>query len=116
MSPFTTLQHVQSAYLTYVHTFQKFQNPAIRDWVAERVRQDTSLLPWSSSTSESQHIRAGGRLVGVVSGRIWWLTVLDPRQLAPARLLPVWGVSCTCSPRRPGRAHPGGRESGTLKH
>jgi len=67
MNPFTTLQHVQSAYLTYVHTFQKFQNPAIRDWVAERVRQDTLLLPRSSSTSESQHIRAGGRLEGVVS-------------------------------------------------
>jgi len=94
MNPFTTLQHVQSAYLTYVHTFPKFQNPAIRDWVAERVRQDTLLLPRSSSMSESQHIRAGGRLEGVVSGRIWWLTVLNPRQrwLCWIIAASVWGV------------------------
>lgn len=31
MNPFTTLSQIQQAYLTYVHTFQKFQNPAIRD-------------------------------------------------------------------------------------
>jgi len=36
MNPSTTFQHVQSAYFTYVHTFQEFQNPVIRDWVAER--------------------------------------------------------------------------------
>jgi hypothetical protein len=89
MNPFTILSAVQQDYLTYVRTFQRFQNPEIRDWVAERVLQDTLLLPWSSSTLESQHIRAGGRLEGVVSGRIWWLTVLNPRQLTPVRLLPV---------------------------
>ena len=43
MNPFSVLHDVQSAYLTYVHTFQKFKNPAIRDWVAERVRQGTLL-------------------------------------------------------------------------
>jgi hypothetical protein len=36
MKPFSVFQKVQSAYLTYVYTFQRFQNPAIRDWVAER--------------------------------------------------------------------------------
>lgn len=71
INPSPTFQEVQFAYLTYVHTFQKFQNPAIRDWVTERVRQDTLLLTWSSFTSESQHIRGGGRLEGVVSSRIW---------------------------------------------
>jgi hypothetical protein len=39
MNPFAALSQVQSAYLTYVHTFQKFNNPAIQDWVAERVEQ-----------------------------------------------------------------------------
>ena len=43
MNPFTTLSQIQQAYLTYVHTFQKFQNPAIRDWVAERVEKGTLL-------------------------------------------------------------------------
>lgn len=43
MNPFTVLSRVQSAYRTYVHTFQKFDNPAIQDWVAERVEQGTLL-------------------------------------------------------------------------
>lgn len=43
MNPFTVLDQVQEAYLSYVHTFQKFNNPAIRDWVAERVRKGTLL-------------------------------------------------------------------------
>ena len=38
MNPFETLQSVQQDYLTYVRTFQRFQNPQIRDWVLERVR------------------------------------------------------------------------------
>ena len=43
MNPFAVLEEVQEAYLSYVHTFQKFNNPAIRDWVAERVRKGTLL-------------------------------------------------------------------------
>ena len=43
MNPFAVLEQVQEAYLSYVHTFQKFNNPAIRDWVAERVRKGTLL-------------------------------------------------------------------------
>jgi ATP-dependent helicase YprA (DUF1998 family) len=43
MNSFSVLHDVQSAYLTYVHTFQKFKNPAIQDWVAERVRSGTLL-------------------------------------------------------------------------
>jgi hypothetical protein len=43
LNPFTTLQHVQSDYLTYVQTFQRFQNPQIRDWVMERVQSGTLL-------------------------------------------------------------------------
>lgn len=39
MNPLAALKSVQEAYLTYVHTFQKFNNPAIQDWVAERVEQ-----------------------------------------------------------------------------
>jgi len=29
MNPFAVLEQVQEAYLSYVHTFQKFNNPAI---------------------------------------------------------------------------------------
>ena len=43
MNPFAVLSSIQQAYLTYVHTFQKFNNPAIQDWVAERVEQGTLL-------------------------------------------------------------------------
>ena len=43
MNPFEVLNKIQSAYLSYVHTMQKFRNPAIRDWVAERVREGTLL-------------------------------------------------------------------------
>ncbi|GAB4543589.1 MAG: hypothetical protein Kow0063_36900 [Anaerolineae bacterium] len=43
-NPFAALKDVQQAYLTYVHTFQKFNNPAIQDWVAERVA--TGRLLW----------------------------------------------------------------------
>lgn len=30
MNPFTILSEIQSAYLTYVHTFQKLKTPAIK--------------------------------------------------------------------------------------
>ena len=43
MNPFTILSAVQQDYLTYVQTFQRFQNPQIRDWVLERVRSGTLL-------------------------------------------------------------------------
>jgi very-short-patch-repair endonuclease len=43
MNPFAVLDSVQSEYLTYVRTFQRFQNPQIRDWVMERVERGTLL-------------------------------------------------------------------------
>lgn len=43
MNPFEVLAEVQSEYLKYVHTFQKFKNPAIQDWVAERLKAGTLL-------------------------------------------------------------------------
>ena len=43
MNPFTILSAVQQDYLTYVRTFQRFQNPEIRDWVLERVQSGTLL-------------------------------------------------------------------------
>jgi ATP-dependent helicase YprA (DUF1998 family) len=43
IDPFEILKAVQRQYRTYVHTFQKFNNPAIQDWVAERVEQGTLL-------------------------------------------------------------------------
>ena len=43
MNPFTILSAVQADYLTYVSTFQRFQNPEIRDWVLERVQSGTLL-------------------------------------------------------------------------
>jgi hypothetical protein len=43
MNPFTTLSAVQQDYLTYVRTFQRFQNPAIHDWVMDRIEHGTLL-------------------------------------------------------------------------
>jgi len=43
MNPFAILESVQQDYLTYVRTFQRFQNPQIRDWVLERVQSGTLL-------------------------------------------------------------------------
>jgi len=43
MNPFEILRSVQQDYLTYVRTFQRFQNPQIRDWVLERVENGTLL-------------------------------------------------------------------------
>ena len=43
MNPFTTLDHVHSAYRRYVHTFQQFRNPVIKEWVRERVQEGTLL-------------------------------------------------------------------------
>ena len=37
MNPFDILEHVQKDYLTYVRTFQRFQNPRIRHWIADPV-------------------------------------------------------------------------------
>lgn len=43
LNPFEVLSAVQQDYLTYVRTFQRFQNPEIRDWVLERVQSGTLL-------------------------------------------------------------------------
>lgn len=43
MDPFQVLSDVQATYLTYVHTFQKFKNPAIKDWVSDRLKAGTLL-------------------------------------------------------------------------
>ncbi len=47
-NPFHALAVVQSQYRRYVHTFQSFANPTIRDWVAERVERGTLL--WRDPT------------------------------------------------------------------
>ncbi len=47
-NPFQALDAVQSQYRRYVHTFQSFANPVIRDWVAERVASGTLL--WRDPT------------------------------------------------------------------
>jgi hypothetical protein len=43
LNPFSILSAVQRDYLTYVSTFQRFQNPEIRGWVLERVESGTLL-------------------------------------------------------------------------
>lgn len=43
MNPFSALKAVQQAYLTSVHTFQKFDNATIQDWVAEQMERGTLL-------------------------------------------------------------------------
>jgi ATP-dependent helicase YprA (DUF1998 family) len=43
MDPFEILDRVQRDYLTYVRTFQRFQNPRIQDWVMDRIEHGTLL-------------------------------------------------------------------------
>jgi hypothetical protein len=43
LNPFEILRGVQQDYLTYVRTFQRFQDEKIRDWVLERVEKGTLL-------------------------------------------------------------------------
>lgn len=43
LNPFDVLDNVQADYLTYVRTFQRFQNPRIRDWVMDRIQHGTLL-------------------------------------------------------------------------
>ena len=43
LNPFAILESVQQDYLTYVRTFQRFQNPRIRDWVMDRIEHGTLL-------------------------------------------------------------------------
>lgn len=41
--PFEALQVVQDQYLTYVRSFQRFKNPAIREWVMNKVKNSDLL-------------------------------------------------------------------------
>ncbi|MBN1247611.1 MAG: DEAD/DEAH box helicase [Anaerolineae bacterium] len=43
MNPFDILDQVRRDYRTYVETFQRFQDPAIRDWVMARIENGTLL-------------------------------------------------------------------------
>ncbi len=43
MNPFDVLDQVRADYRTYVETFQRFQDPAIRDWVMARIENGTLL-------------------------------------------------------------------------
>src|SRR5215203_2576836 len=43
MNPIEALEDIQSAYLNYVRTFQRFKNPYIQDWIERRVSAGTLL-------------------------------------------------------------------------
>jgi hypothetical protein len=43
MDPFRTLEALQDAYQRYVESYQQFKNPAIREWVLEKVRHGNML-------------------------------------------------------------------------
>jgi len=43
LNPFAVLKNVQDDYLTYVQTFQRFQNEAIERWIGERIEHGTLL-------------------------------------------------------------------------
>jgi len=59
MNPFSILSAVQQDHLTHVRTFQRFQNPEIRNWALERVYSSTLLwkLPFIQI---SRPLAAGG--------------------------------------------------------
>jgi replicative superfamily II helicase len=43
MNPFETLNYIQQMYKTYVHSFQKIKNPAIKDWMQNKMTEGTLL-------------------------------------------------------------------------
>lgn len=43
MNPFKTLDELQKAYRRYVESYQDFKNPAIKDWVTEKVERGNLL-------------------------------------------------------------------------
>ena len=43
MNPFETLEYVREMYKRYVFTFQRIENPIIRDWVLDRIEQSNLL-------------------------------------------------------------------------
>ena len=69
MNPFAILSAVQQDYLTYVRTFQRFQNPEIRDWVLARVQSGTLL--WKPPFIQaSRPFAPGDRLEDLVRWRL----------------------------------------------
>ena len=66
MNPFAILSTVRQDYLTYVRTFQRFQNPEIQDWVLEQV-QSGSLLWKPPFIQISRPFAAGDRLEDLVA-------------------------------------------------
>ena len=61
MNPFSVLDNIQSAYRSYVTTLQKVANPAIRDWVGQRIAHGTLL--WKEPFIElSRPFRRGDSL------------------------------------------------------
>ncbi|MBN1812558.1 MAG: DEAD/DEAH box helicase [Anaerolineae bacterium] len=66
LDPFAILSAVQQDYLTYVRTFQRFQNTTISDWVLERVQSGTLL--WKPPFVQiSRPFAPGDELEGLVA-------------------------------------------------
>ena len=53
LNPFSAVDQIKATYRQYVSSFQKFKNPAIREWVDDRIGNGTLLvgLPARSATS-----------------------------------------------------------------
>jgi len=69
VNPFEILAAVQRDYLTYVQTFQRFQNPEIREWVLERVQSGTLL--WKPPYIQlSRPFAPGDRLEDLVAAGV----------------------------------------------
>ncbi|MGC9346933.1 MAG: DEAD/DEAH box helicase [Anaerolineae bacterium] len=67
VDPFKILEHVRADYRTYVETFQRFQDPAIRDWVMERIQNGTLL--WKPPYIQlSRPFASGESLPALVDG------------------------------------------------
>lgn len=69
LNPVAALYQIRQAYRDYVHTFQKFNNPAIEDWVKERVARG-SLLWRDEFVQLTRRFEAGDTFDELVSQKL----------------------------------------------
>jgi superfamily II DNA or RNA helicase/very-short-patch-repair endonuclease len=76
LDPFDILRQVQNDYLSYVRTFQRFQNPEIHEWVLERV-ENGSLLWKPPYVQIARPFARGDRLEDLVEQNVLHRGVLS---------------------------------------
>jgi len=82
MKPFSVLENAKESYKTYVYTFQKFKNPAIKDWVQNRI--DKGSLLWRNPNIQlSRRFEKGDTLESMIDSDLLHRKVLEIFSVAP---------------------------------